>query len=147
MGEVLIEAKDGRVIDGPNDPRSVVVPNPAPGEPFRFALASKDSKHRAFVTLLPNPIEGSDQGCKVSVIRLMPNFELAYVRITGFPPKAEVAGRSNSEGEVRDFKMTTDANGTADNGILPAKKGKSKEKIKPKSKSRGKETGRRLRDK
>jgi hypothetical protein len=128
-GEVLIDTKDGRVIDGPDDPRSIVVPDPAPGEPYRFALVSKDSKYRALLTLLPNAIEGSDQGCKVTVIRLMPNFELAFVRITGFPPETEVAVRGDSEGEVHDFKMTTDAKGYADIGILPAKKGKSKGKM------------------
>ena len=128
-GEVLIDAKDGRVIDGPDDPRSVILPDPAPGEPYRFALVSKNSKYRAFATLLPNPIEGSDRGCKVSVIRLMPNFELAFVRLTGFPPGTQVEWRGNSEGEVHDSKVITDASGYADIGILPAKKGKSKGKM------------------
>jgi hypothetical protein len=128
-GEVLIDAKDGRVIDGPDDPRCIILPDPAPGEPYRFALVAKNSKYKAFVTLLPNPIEGSDHGCKVSVIRLLPNFELAYVRMFAFPPETQVRWRGNSEGEVHESIVTTDANGYADIAILPAKKGKRKGKM------------------
>jgi hypothetical protein len=125
----LIDAKDGRVIDGPDDPRGLIVPDPAPGEPYRVALVAKNSKYKAFLTLLPNPIEGSDHGCKVSVIRLMPNFELAFVRMIAFPPETQVRWRGNSEGEVHESTVTTDANGYADIGILPAKKGKRKGKM------------------
>lgn len=127
LGEVLIDAKDGRVIDG-TDPRAFIVADPAPGEPYRFALVAKNSKYKAFLTLLPNPIEGIDHGCKVSVIRLMPNFELAFV-IIAFPPETQVRWRGNSEGEVHESTVTTDANGYADIGILPAKKGERKGKM------------------
>jgi hypothetical protein len=129
MGEVVIDEKDGRVIDGPNDTRKMIIPDPAPGEPYRFALASKNGQYRAFASVVPKPIEGSDKGCKVSVIRLMRNFELAFVQINGFPPQSEVSMSGNSEGEVHDFTMKTNADGYADGGILPFKRGKSKGKI------------------
>jgi hypothetical protein len=125
-GDVQIDEKDGRVMDGPGDARSVIVPHPAPGEPYRFALVSKDGKYKAFVTVLPNPIQSSDRGCKVSVVRLMPNFELALVQFTGFPPQAEINVHGNSAGEIHDFKLTTDAEGYVDTGILPFKLGKQK---------------------
>ena len=92
----------------------------------RFAVSAKSGKHHAFITILPNPIEGSDHGCKVSVIRLLRNFELAFVQVTGFPPETEIAFRGNSEGEVHESRIKTNSDGYGDLGILPAKLGKSK---------------------
>jgi len=125
-GDVQIDKSDGRVMDGPGDARLLIVPDPAPGEPYRFALVSKNGKHKAFVTVLPNPIQGTDKGCKVSVVRLMPHFELAFVQFTGFLPQAEINVHGNSAGEVHDFKLTANAEGYLDTGILPFKLGKTK---------------------
>jgi hypothetical protein len=129
FGEVLVDEKNGRVTDGPNDPRTMILPHPAPGEPFRFALFSKNGTYKVFVTLLPNPVEGSDNGCKVSVVRLMRSFELAFIQLSGFPPETDVAMHGNSEGEVHDHKMKTNADGYSDSAVLPFKLGKSKGKI------------------
>jgi hypothetical protein len=126
---VKVEKPEGRVMNEPGHPSTIIVPDPAPGEPYRFALTSKDGKHKAFVTLLPNPIEASENGCKISVIRLMPNFELALVQGTGFPPQTEVDFQGNSEGEVHGWKLKTDDEGYVDIPILPYKKGKSKGSI------------------
>jgi hypothetical protein len=125
-GDVTVDNHEGRVMDGPGDPRRVIIADPAPGEPYRFALVSKDGEHKAFITVLPNPIEGSDKGCVISIIRMMPNFELAFVRFTGFPPRSEIAFHGNSEGEVHDASLKTDEDGNADTAVLPFKKGKSK---------------------
>ena len=125
-GDVQIDKSDGRLMDGPGDARSLIMPDPAPGEPYRFALVSKDRKYKAFVTVLPNPIQATDNGCKVSVVRLMPHFELAFVQFTGFPPQAEINVHANSAGEIHDFKLTANVEGYLDTGILPFKLGKSK---------------------
>jgi hypothetical protein len=125
-GDVEIDKQDGRVLDGPGDVRSMFLAAPAPGEPYRFALVSKDRKYKAFATVLPNPIEATEKGCRVRVIRLMPKFELAFVQFTGFPPQAEIDVHGNSEGEILDFKLKTNADGYVDTGILPFKAGKSR---------------------
>jgi hypothetical protein len=125
MGQVHLE-KSGRVIDGPNDPRVLILPNAAPGEPFRFALLSEDGVHRAAVSIQPNPIEGKDGACTISVIRLMPKFELAYVSGSGFAPGSEIEFKSDSSGETQGGKLKADENGTVYTALLPFVKGKSK---------------------
>jgi hypothetical protein len=125
-GSVRIDEDDGRVMDEPNDPRVIIVPEPAPGTAARFVLAAKEGKYRASLILFPKPIEATDNGCKVTVARLYPNFEAALVQVGGFPPKTEIAVHGNSEGEVHDFKIRTNADGYGDAAVLPAKLGKSK---------------------
>jgi hypothetical protein len=102
-GDVQIDKNDGRVMDGPGRARGFIVPDPAPGEPYRFALVSKDGKYKAFVAVLPNPIQATDHDCRVNVVRLKPNFELAFVQFTGFPPQAEINVHGNSAGESHDI--------------------------------------------
>jgi hypothetical protein len=128
-GDVHIDKQDGRVIDGPGDPRSIILPDPAPGEPYRFALIAKDGTRKAYLTILPNPIEAGDNGCKVSVVRLMPHFEAAFVQATGFPPDSEITFRGNSEGEIHTIMMPTNSKGYADLGVLPFKLGKARGKM------------------
>lgn len=125
LGTVHIDKKDGRVMNGPDDPFCVILADPAPGEPYRFAVISNDGKQKAAITLLPNPIEAGDKGCKVRVVRLMPKFELAFVQLTGFPGKTEVTFRGDSEGEIHEGPVKIDDEGYGDIAILPAKKGKS----------------------
>jgi len=127
-GDFVLD-KDGRVVNQDGSPYQLVVPDPAAGEPYRFGLSAKEGKHVAFVTLLPNAIESNDRGCKASVVRLMRNFELAFVQLSGFPPDAEIPARGNSEGEIHEFKLKTNAEGYADAGVLPFKLGKTKGKM------------------
>lgn len=128
-GSVRVDEQDGRVMDGPDDPRYIILPEPFPGTPARFLLVAKDGKLRASAVIYPKPIEATDSGCKVSVVRLYSNFEAALVQVSGFPPEAEIAARGNSEGEIHEFKMRANANGYADAAVLPAKLGKTKGKM------------------
>ncbi len=125
-GSDLLLAKDGQVIDGPNDPRVIILPDFVPGEPFRAGLLSKDRKERAFLTIVPNPIEGTDHGCTLDVVRLLPKFEIAFIEGAGFPADTEVDLEANSLGEVHNGKLKTDSEGQLQTGILPFVKGKSK---------------------
>ncbi len=130
-GEVFLD-ESGRVMDAPGDPRSMIVADPAPGEPFRMALISKDQQHRAFVSAVPQAIEGSHQGCRIAIVRLTPKFELALVQVTGLPANAEVEFQSDSSGEVQNGKLRANAVGYVDTAILPFVKGKSDGKTKVK---------------
>jgi hypothetical protein len=118
---------DGRVMTGPkpDDVFHAIIPDAAPGEPFRFALISEDGKHYATLSVQPNAIEGKDHGCRVEAVRLMPKFELAFIQGTGFPPDAEIAMHSESLGDRHDGKVKTDDKGDFDFAMLPFVKGKS----------------------
>src|SRR5215510_4281906 len=121
VGDVWPDNRDGKVLDSNNSVHQLLIPDPAPGEPYRFAVSAKKGNYHALITILPNPIEGSDHGCKVSVIRLLRNFELAFVQVTGFPPETEIAFRGNSEGEVHESKIKTNSGGYGDLGISKGK--------------------------
>lgn len=125
-GQVHIDKQDNRVMDDSGDPFDLIIPDPAPGEPYRFALVSMDKKHGAFITLFPNPIESTDNGCRVRVVRLLPKFELAFLQLSGFPPRTEVMFHGDSAGEIHEWPLKTNDDGSTDAGILPFKKGLSK---------------------
>ena len=57
---------------------------PAKGELFRLALISADGNAKAFFAVVPDPIRANDNGCSLSVLRLLPNFELAIVLAEGY---------------------------------------------------------------
>jgi hypothetical protein len=96
---------------------------PAKGEPYRLAFAAPNSRI-AFI-LVPDPIEGKDKGCTLSVVRLTPKFELAYFRGSGFPPNAEVQFDGQSYDEKHSITTKTDADGNLEFAILPAVLGHS----------------------
>lgn len=125
-GTGLMLAKDGQVLDGPDDPRVIFLPDFVPGEPSRLGLASKDGKERAFVTIVPNPIDGKDHGCSITVTRLLPKFEVAFVEGTGFPPAANIDFETSSSGETHNGKLKADDRGIVETAILPFVKGKAK---------------------
>lgn len=129
-GSDLMLAKDGKVLDGPNDPRTLIFPNFVPGEPSRLGLVSKDGKERAFVNIVPNPIKTNDHGCSLSVIRVLPRFELAFVEGTGFPPNADVDFEVNSLGEVHTGKLKSDSTGYLSTAVMPFVKDKSQGQVK-----------------
>lgn len=129
-GSDLMLAKDGKVLDGPNDPRTLIFPNFVPGEPSRLGLLSKDGKERAFVNIVPNPIKSTDHGCSLSVVRVLPRFELAFVEGTGFPPNADVDFEVNSLGEVHTGKLKSDSTGYLSTAVLPFVKDKPKGELK-----------------
>ena len=129
-GTDLLLAKDGQVVDGPNDPRVMFFPNFVPGEPSRLGILTKDGKERAFVVVVPNPIEASDHGCTLNVTRLLPKFEIAFIEGSGFPPNSDVDFEGNSLGEIHNGKLKSDAAGLVQTAIMPAVKDKPEGQIK-----------------
>jgi hypothetical protein len=61
---------------------------PLKGEPRRSIFLAQDL--RIPITLIPDPLQTEDKGCKVSAIRLTAKFELAYIEGSGFPPNTDV---------------------------------------------------------
>lgn len=73
----------------------------AKGEAIRIALVTEDRKHGAAVSLVPFPIEGSNNGCKISVLLGSKDAELVLVRGEGFKKEANYTLGSESFGEKR----------------------------------------------
>jgi hypothetical protein len=99
---------------------------PAKAEPYRVAIAaSNDPDLRVAVIIVPDPIEGKDKGCSLTVVRLLPKFELAYLEGSGFPAKSEVAFDTQSFGEKHTATAKTNENGELSFALMPFVAGRS----------------------
>ena len=98
--------------------------NTAKAEPHRVMLVSKDGKHHVVGMVIPDPINATDQGCSLEVVRLGPKFELALIRGKGFKPKEQVKFVSNSAGEQIDGIRDVNDDGTLRLVLAPFVKGK-----------------------
>ncbi len=129
VGDPVHIAPDASAADRDNTTRQIFVMDPAPGEPYRFGVMSRNEAHKAFITVVPLPIESTDRGCKLSVVRLTKYFELAFLQAENFPPNVDVSFHSDSAGEVHDVVLKTNDKGYADGAILAVVKGKNKGKM------------------
>lgn len=98
--------------------------SPAEAEPYRLAFVSATAK--VAMVLVPNPIEGKDKTCVLSVVRLLPNFELAYFTGSGFAPNTKVEFDSQSYDEKHRLEATTNADGNLEFAVMPFVSGHSK---------------------
>lgn len=55
-------------------------------EPKRFAVVADDGRVAGFAEAVPFPIQATDKGCKLSVVRQSPLAEMVSVRASGFVP-------------------------------------------------------------
>jgi len=71
---------------------------PLKGEPARFMFIAQTL--RIPISLVPDPIQAEDKGCKLSAIRLSAKFEIAMIEGSGFSPGSDVhLRRSNAGGK------------------------------------------------
>lgn len=108
--------------DAPNDPVSLTI-FAARGEPKRFALVSKDEKTKAFVSVTPFPITGTDQGCSIEAILLTPNAEVMLIHGSGFDRNSVIHSVATSEKEKQEGDVKSDATGDVYETQLPYVKG------------------------
>lgn len=108
--------------NNPNDPIDLPM-SPVPGEPIRLGLVSSDGATKLFAKLVPVPIRGEDQGCRVNAALLTPGAELIEIEGTGFPAGGEITMDSVSEGERHAGKGTADSTGKYVSALLPYKQG------------------------
>ena len=108
--------------DKPNDPIDTVF-QPIPGEPVRLGLVSADDATRVFVKLVPIPLRGEDQGCRIEATLLTPGAELVLIEGSGLPPNSELTFESISEGERHGGKGKADGDGRYVSAVLPHKQG------------------------
>jgi len=96
----------------------------AKGEPYMLALVS--GEHRAAVVIVPDPITGKDKSCTLSVVRLLPRFELAFFTGDGFPPNADATFDSESYGEKHPVATKADSEDNVQFALMPAVTGHKK---------------------
>jgi hypothetical protein len=108
-----------------NDPVDLTFPT-LPGEVVRLALVSADLKTKIFVAIVPDPITGKSGACSIEVIRLMPQFALAFIRTKGYAANENLTFYTKSYDEAHEQAVKADGEGNAVWGMLPAVKGKQR---------------------
>ncbi len=102
----------------------------AQGEAVRVALAGPNEKTGstgragAETSVVPFPIQNTDQACTLQVIRGMKNAGMVLVEGTGFPVNQAMEVETDTGGEKRTTNAKTDANGRFIIATLPALGGK-----------------------
>ena len=127
-----ILSASGQVMDGADDPHGLLLMG-AKGEPYRFALVSKDGEFKAFASVVPFPITAHDKACFLEAIRLLPDAEEMLLRGTGFPPATPVHIDIDSEGEKHGGDVTSDEKGGYTFVLMPYKKDIAKGEAKVKA--------------
>jgi hypothetical protein len=90
---------------------------PVKAEPLRVAFISDDA--RVAILLVPNPIGNKNKGCTLQVVRLLPNFELAYFAGSGFAPSTKVEFDAQSYDEKHRLEAITKGDGNLEFAMLP----------------------------
>jgi hypothetical protein len=71
---------------------------PLRGEPMRSIFIAPNLKIP--ISMVPDPIQSEDKGCKLSAVRLTGKFELALIEGSGFPSNSNVhLHRTNADGK------------------------------------------------
>jgi len=65
------------------------------GEPKRFAVISADGTVAGFADAVPFPLEASDKGCRLSVVREAADAAVVAVRVRGFAPNEPLIVKTN----------------------------------------------------
>lgn len=129
-----ILSASGQVMDGADDPHCLLL-MAAKGEPYRFALLSKDGQFKAFASVVPFPIKAEDKSCSLEAIRLLPDAEEVLLRGTGFAPGTPVHIDIDSEGEKHGGEVTSDEKGNYTSVLMPYKKDVAKGEVQVKASS------------
>jgi len=97
--------------DGPDDPINIKT-TAVPGEMKRIAVVSEDGKIVAFADAVPFPIEASDKGCKLSVVRMSALAHTSIARAIGLKPNQALTVTTRYGDEGTTTKPHAGPNGT-----------------------------------
>ena len=122
---------EGKVVNVQADPERHIAEDPinlklfaSKGEPFQFALISDDDSLRAFIQIIPFPVEENAGPCHLSLIETGPNYVGVFIRVTGLGPGEQLSIEQQSESEGGTSTGKADAEGTYNAALLPFVKGK-----------------------
>jgi hypothetical protein len=113
--------------DGPDDPINLKT-TAILGEPKQFGIISPDGSVAGFVDAIPFPIETTDKGCKLSVVRMSPLAEFVVARATGFSSGEKLTVTTHSGPEGATLNEAADSSGNWTTVIGTQVKGQSKGK-------------------
>jgi hypothetical protein len=102
-----------------------VTPKTVPGEPTRYAVASRDRDVTAFGTIVPDPVVNVDRLCRLEARIGAPGAAAVLIVADGFTPKMRLPIILESQGEVENIEVTTDHNGHAVVAGFPYIQGKT----------------------
>jgi hypothetical protein len=80
-------------------PITFAMQKPLKGEPRRSVFITQNL--RIPISIIPDPIQGEDRGCRLSAIRLSAKFELAMIEGFGFPPNSDIRIHMSDDGSAR----------------------------------------------
>jgi hypothetical protein len=107
-----------------------VSPKAIPGEPTRYAIASRDREATAYGTLVPHPVVSQDGGCRLEARIAAPGSSAVLVVADGFAAQMRLSFILESQGEIANVEVTTDHNGHAVVAGFPFIQGKTQGTLK-----------------
>ena len=119
MTDITLNSK-GKMICARGTPVEFDLTKPLKGEPRRMVFIAKDLKIP--ISIVPDPVESEDKGCKLSAIRLSAKFELALLEGSGFPPGTDVHLRMAHNGQLGTV-ATVDGSGNVTTRLDPPETG------------------------
>ncbi|MGC2638561.1 MAG: hypothetical protein WA294_15370 [Acidobacteriaceae bacterium] len=106
----------------PSDP-VLIQATVAQGEAIRVAVVDDDRSRGAAASVVPFPLAGQDQGCKLSIIIGLKDASMVLVEGTGFPPNTPLKLESITGSNTRQLSPRTNADGRLVVVDLPESKG------------------------
>src|SRR5208337_4360476 len=103
--------------DRPDDPINIKA-TAILGEMKRLAVVSEDGKIVAFADAVPFPIEASDKGCKLSVVRMSPLADVVSAHASGLKPNRTLTVTTRYSDEGSTAKSTAGPDGTWQQVVL-----------------------------
>jgi len=123
--------EEGKVVNVLADPAHHIAEDPinvkafgGKGEPIQLALVSDDDHWRAFVQIVPFPIEETAGPCRMTAIESGPYYFGMSINITGLQPNEDLLVDTKSENEGAQTKAKADDQGGYNGALLPFVKGK-----------------------
>jgi hypothetical protein len=98
----------------------------ARGEPVRYALASTDKALFISGTVVPFPVEDTNNGCRLEVRLALPDATAVLIYADGLPANAEIPFQLVSAGKQETRKFSVDSQGHAVSAGLPLVDGKDR---------------------
>jgi len=122
---------EGKIVNRRADPAHNVSEDPidlkflgGKGEAKRLAIISVDDQYRAFIDVVPFPLENTDGNCHLSATTFDPRYFAVVVNGTGFLPNEHLVIDTQSENERGTSKADAGPQGTYTAVVSPFVKGK-----------------------
>jgi hypothetical protein len=103
----------------------ILTPEAGNAEPVRYLLSSVDDQLSIMGTLVPHPVFGQDQECRLEARMAEPDASAILIAADGFPADTRLSLVLESEGKNAHLNLTTDESGHAEVADFPTVPGKT----------------------